>query len=106
MDVAIWAAIGFIIIGVVVILASGRKKKWYKIYRADGDVRLMYRIWAQRIWANDKHPKFMDDNGHEFTYPADGHWILAWELIPDEEVDTVRQELRIMKETRNKIEEG
>ena len=82
-------------------------RKWYKVYLANNDVRLMSRGWGERWRSSDKYPRFRDDNGHEVTFPAEAHWVLFWERISNEEIIQVREELARMREERRKTaEEG
>jgi len=79
------------------------KKKYYKVYLANNDIILAYRTWRERWLSNDKYPKFRrDDNNRLVTFPAEAHWALFWELVPEDEVPAVREEIRRMKE---KLEE-
>ena len=79
-------------------------RKWYKVYLANNDVRLMSRGWGERWRSNDKCIRFRDDNGHEVTFPAAAHWVLFWEHIAEDEVSLVRTELTVMREERLKRE--
>lgn len=75
------------------------KKKWYKVYLANNDVMLVYRTWRERWLSNDKYPKFRrDDNNRLVTFPAEAHWALMWEQVPENEVGAVREEIKRMKE--------
>jgi len=82
-------------------------KKWYKVYLANNDIILAYRTWRERWLSNDKYPKFRrDDNDRLVTFPAEAHWALMWEQIPEDEVDIVRGEIRRMKEKLEEAREG
>jgi len=109
MDSVVIMGIGIGIVLLLVlawVLLRARVKRWYKIYRADNDIMLVYRGWSERVGSSDKNQKFRrDDNDHLITFPSEAHWILAWEQIPNEEVDIVRQQLREMGKRRISLEE-
>ncbi len=95
MSVIQWVAL--IVFGIFVWVAISvglnMKKRWYKVYLANNDVRLMYRTFRERWWSNEKVAKFMDDNGHEISFPSEAHWVLFWEYIPDDQVRSARAEI-------------
>lgn len=80
-------------------------KKWYKVYLANNDVRLMSRSWGERWRSSDKYPRFRDDNEHEVTFPEAAHWVMFWECISKDEVTQVREDLARMREERKRREE-
>lgn len=104
--VALGAALTVLFVGLVLMAVfSGRKKAWYKVYLANNDVRLMYRSWRERWRSTDKSARFRGDNGNEITFPAEAHWILMYERIPDSQVELVRLELMKLAQERRKTEE-
>lgn len=91
---ALWIALGVFLCSVAgAFMVSRRKKVWYRVYLANNDVRLMYRSWRERWQSSDKYARFRDDKGYEVTFPAEAHWVLMFERIPNGEVDAVRAEL-------------
>jgi hypothetical protein len=70
-----------------------KKKKWYRIERADGTLFVLYRT-KKELWRNDIL-RFKDENGHEYTFHW--HWITTLEEISDAEVNVVKQEIENLK---------
>ena len=96
--------VGYILIGLIVLLAlwitfSSRKKKWYKVHLASGDVMLLQRDLRERWWrTSERYMRFMDEYGKEVTFPSGAHWILMWVEVPDGEVEITKEEIKRMKE--------
>lgn len=85
--VAIWVTIG------------SRKKRWYKVFLANNEVMLLYRDLNERWWrTSDRYMRFKDEFGREVTFPAEAHWIIRMEEVPDAEVSAVREQLYQMRE--------
>lgn len=97
--------IGYVVIGLIFALGiwvtfGSRKKKWYKVYLANNDVLLLQRDLKERWWrTSERYMRFVNEEGKEVTFPANAHWILMWEEVPEVELDIVREEIRRMKET-------
>jgi hypothetical protein len=99
----------YILFGVAVVILAlmawvsfgSKKKKWFKVYLANNDVMLLYRDLGERWWrTSDRYMRFKDEYGREVTFPSNAHWILMWESVADDKVETVKEEIRKMKEAQ------
>ena len=95
-----------IILGIIILIVGAwtiigsRKKKWYKVYMANNDVRLLCRDLNERWWrTSDRYLRFKDEHGREITFPSNGHWVLMWEEIPDELIEFTKEEIKRIKES-------
>lgn len=104
--------IGYVIIGLIVLLGvwitfGSRKKRWYKVYLANNDIMLLQRDIKERWWrTSDRYLRFVNEQGHEITFPSNAHWVLMWEEVPDSEIDIVRDEIRRTKESQRENKEA
>ena len=102
--------IGYIIIGLIVALAlwitfGSRRKKWYKVYTADNKIMLLQRDIKERWWrTSDRYMRFMDEWGKEWTFPSNAHWVLYWVEVPENELETVRDEIMRIRQQETKSE--
>ena len=97
MDYVLTIVLGLAIILMVFWLISPvvfRKKHWYRIERADGNVFVLYRT-GKELWRTDIL-RFKDEAGHEYTFHW--HWVMVLEEIDKSEVGVVREEIQRMKE--------
>lgn len=100
MNQTVGIILGLLIVAIAAwIMFESRKRKWYKVYMANNDVRLLYRDFKERWWrTSDRYMRFKDEYGKEITFPANAHWILMWEEVYPEEITAVKDEIRRMKE--------
>jgi len=85
-------------LGAIVIMGS-RKRKWYKVYLANDEVRLLYRDLNERWWrTSDRYMRFKDENGNEVTFPSGAHWVIMWEEVIKEDLEKVREDIAREKE--------
>lgn len=112
MNVVLGVVVGmFILFLAIWIIRESRCVKWYKVYMANDDVKLLKRDFKERMWrTSDRYMRFKDEYGREVTFPAGAHWILMWEEVDSGELDIVREQIKRMKEDmaeehRNVLEE-
>ena len=90
-----WVILGLLIILGVWLYLGSKKKRWYKVYLANNDILLLSRDLTERWWrTSNRYMRFKNEFGKEFTFPAEAHWILYWEEVPDMEVGKVKEEIR------------
>lgn len=110
MNYQVGIIIAIFIVGMIAWLYFGSKKKrWYKVYLANNDVLLLCRDLNERWWrTSDRYMRFKDEYNREITFPANAHWILMWEEVPDNELDVAKEEIKRMKEivTKRQSEDG
>jgi len=76
--------VGAIILAVIVMLIQSRRKRWYKVYMANNDVRLLYKTTTD-WWFREGGGKlvFRDNDGRVWVFPSRGHWILMYMEVRD-----------------------
>jgi len=96
-----------VIIGLVAIwmVINQKKRRWYKVYTADNNCYLLYRDWNERMWrSNSYYLRFKDESNHEYTFPAQGHWVLMMVSVDDDKLDVARQEIENMNKIKAEAE--
>jgi hypothetical protein len=90
--------IGIVIIGLILALiiwniVASNKKRWYKVYTAKKNY-LLYRGWNESMWrSNGFYFRFRDEHDREYTFPANGHWVLMMVEVKPNELEQARQEI-------------
>lgn len=84
-----------------IIILSGRKRKWYKVYLANNDVQLLYKK-AYDWWFRESGQRvvFRRENGNIIVFPTRAHWILFFEEIEESEIDAVKAEIQAYKDAQ------
>jgi len=99
-----------IVLGVIILVAllwytvGAKKKRWYKIERANNSLLLLYRTNQDIFRSNQNILRFKNEQGHEVI--LHWHWILSLEEIPASEVEVVRGELKRIAEAEMKASES
>lgn len=103
------SSIILIVIGILIIALIGwvtigsNKRRWYKVYLANNDVKLLYRDLNERWWrTSDRYMRFKDERGQEVTFPSNAHWVIMWESVSEAELPKVREEIIRIQEVRAK----
>lgn len=99
-------AIGIVLILLIAglfiwVVVGGKKKRWYKVFTADNNCHLLYRDWNERMWrTNSYYLRFKDETDHEYTFPANGHWVLMMVEVKDDEREIARNEIESMRKVK------
>lgn len=102
--------IGIVLIVLIVALGvwvvmNSKKRRWYKVFTADGNCYLLYRDWNERMWrTNSFYLRFKDEGDLEYTFPAQGHWVLMMVEVKDDMIGVAKQEIENMMKAKQETE--
>ena len=104
------AVIGLVLGVSIVILFGwlyfkGKEKRWYKVYTAGDRCYLLYRDWNERMWrTNNYYLRFKDELDSEYSFPAQGHWVLMMVEVKMDELEIAKQEVENYNQAKSESE--
>lgn len=99
-----WILAGLVVIALIYVIISSRKKRWYKVYLANNDVLLLYKTVGD-FWFREGSGKaiFRYEDGRVVVFPDRGHWIAYYVEVRD--VEAAKRDIEAINRKKAELED-